>query len=95
MYMDVRTIKKAEWWRIDAFKLWCWRTLTSPLDSKDIKLVNPDGNQPWIFIGRIVTEAEAPILWLPDVKHQYTAKDPDGGKDWSQKKRTAEEEMVK
>ena len=56
------TIKKAKCRRIDAFKLWCWRRLlTSPLDSKVIKPVNPKGNQPWIFTGR--THAEAPILW--------------------------------
>ena len=60
------TIKKAEHWRIDAFKRWCWRTLESPLDSKKIKPVNPKGNQPWIFIGRTDAEAESPILWLPD-----------------------------
>ena len=45
------TIKKAECWRIDAFKLWCWIRLESPLDCKEIKPVNPKGNQPWIFIG--------------------------------------------
>ena len=48
------TIKKAEHWRIDDFKLWCWRTLESPLGSKEIKPVNPKGNQSWIFIGRTV-----------------------------------------
>ena len=53
---------------------WCFlimvlkKTLESPLDSKEIKLVNPKGNQPWIFIGRIDYEAEAPILWPPDAK---------------------------
>ena len=46
------TIKKAKRRRIDAFKLWCWRTLESPLDCKDTKAVNLKGNQPWIFIGR-------------------------------------------
>ena len=43
------------------------KTLESPLDNKEIKPVNPKGNQPWIFTGR--TDAEAPILWLPDVKN--------------------------
>ena len=57
------------------------KTLESPLDSKKIKLVNPKGNQPWIFIGRPDTEAEAPILWPPDVKSRLTGKDPDTGKD--------------
>ena len=61
------TIKKAEHWRIDAFELWCWRRLESPMDSKEIKSVNSKGNQPWIFIGRTDAEAEeAPILWLPN-----------------------------
>ena len=62
------TMEKAEHQRIDAFKLWCWRRLFSPLDSKEIKPVNPKGNQPWIFIERIDAEAEAPILWPPDSK---------------------------
>ena len=44
------------------------RTLESPLDSKEIKLVNPKGNQPEIFIGRTDAEAEVPILWPSDVK---------------------------
>ena len=49
----------------DAYKLWCWRRLLSPLDFKEIKVVNPKGNQPWIFIGRIDAEAEyfGPQLW--------------------------------
>ena len=55
------------------------KTLESPLDSKEIKPVNPKGNQPWIFIGK--TEAEAPIVSPPDVKSQLTGKDPDAGKD--------------
>ena len=54
------------------------KTLESPLDSKEIKLVNPKGNQPWIFIGR--TDAEAPILWPPDVKSRLVATDSDAGK---------------
>ena len=79
------TIKKAEHWRIDAFKLWCWRRLESPLNSKEIKPVNPEGNQSWIFIGRI--DAKTPILWPPDVKSQLTGKDPDAGKDWGQEEK--------
>ena len=58
--------KKVECQRIDTFELWCWRRLKNPLDSKEIKPVNPRENQPWIFIGR--TDAEAPILWPPDAK---------------------------
>ena len=57
------------------------KTLESPLDSKEIKPVNPRGNQPWIFIGRTDAEAEALILWPPDMKSQLTGKDPDAGKD--------------
>ena len=56
------TINKAEHQRIDAFELWCWKTLESPLDSKEIKPVNPKENQPWIFIGRTDAEAEA-LIW--------------------------------
>ena len=55
------------------------KTLESPLDCKEIKPVNPKGNQPFIFIGK--TDAKAPILWSPDVKSQLTGKDPDVGKD--------------
>ena len=59
------TIKKAEGQRIDAFELWCcWRLLSS-LDCKEIKAVNPKGNQPWIFTGRTDAEDETPILWPP------------------------------
>ena len=64
----------------------------SPLDSKEIKPVNPKGNQPWIFIGR--TDAETPVLCPPDVS-RVIGKDSDAGKDWRQKeKRVAEDEMV-
>ena len=61
----------------------------------DIKPINAKGNQPWIFIGRSDVEAEAPILWPPDVKSQLTGKDSDAGKDWGQKKGAAEDEMVR
>ena len=56
------------------------KTLESPLDSKEIKPVNPKGNQPLIFIGRSDAEAEAPVLWAPDVKSRLTERDPDAGK---------------
>ena len=74
-----------------ASKNWCFlivlqeKTFESPLDSKDIKPVNPKGNQPWLLIGRTGAEAEAPILWQPDAKRLLTGKDPDAGKDWGQK----------
>ena len=58
------------------------KTFESPLDSKEIKPVNPKGNQSWIFTGRSDAEAEAPVLWLPDAKNQLIEKDPDAGKDW-------------
>ena len=68
-------------------------TLESPLDSKEIKPVNPKGNQSWIFIGR--TDAEAAIFWPPDVKSQLIRKDPDAGKDWRQEEKgMTEDEMV-
>ena len=57
------------------------KTLESPLDSKEIKSVNPKGNQPRIFIGRTDAEVEAPILWPPNVKSRLIGKDPDVGKD--------------
>ena len=57
------------------------KTLESPLDCKEIKLVNPKGNQPGIFIGRTDAEIEAPILCLPNMKSQLIGKDPDAGKD--------------
>ena len=58
------TVKKAEHWRIYAFKLWCWIRLESPLDCKEIQPVHPKGDQSWVFIGRTDAEAEAPIRWL-------------------------------
>ena len=68
------TTKKAERQRIDAFELWCWRRLLSPMDCKEIQPVHPKGNQSWIFIGRTNAEAETPILWPPDVKNQLLEK---------------------
>ena len=82
-------------------KNWCFwtvvleKTLESPLDCKEIKQVNPKGNQSWIFIGRTDAEVEAPILWPPDAKSQLIRKDPDAGKDWRQEdKRATEDAMV-
>ena len=61
----------------------------------EIKLVNPKGNQPWIFIGKTDAEAETPILWSPDVKSRLIRKDPDAGKDWGQEEKgETEDEMV-
>ena len=81
--------------RIDVFETAVLKKmLESPLDSKEIKPVNPKGNQHWIFIGKTDVEAEAPILWLPDAKSQLIGKDPDAGKDWGQEKWATEDEMV-
>ena len=71
------------------------KTLESPLDCKEIKLVNPKENQSWIFIGRTHTEAESLIIWPPDVKNWLLGKDADSGKDWRrEEKGTTEDEMV-
>ena len=96
------TIKKAKSQRTDAlFFNWCFWTVVleksfeSPLDSK-IKPVNPEGNQPWIHIGRTDAEAkaEALIFWPPDAKNWLIGKDPDAGKDWRQEEKgTTEDEM--
>ena len=84
-------------WEIEILKGNLWTTcLTSNSSHKRvsmIKLVNPKGNQPSIFIGR--TDAEAPILWPPDVKNWLIGKDPDAGEDWRQEEKgTTEDEMV-
>ena len=82
-------------------KNWCFwtmvlkKTLESPLDYKEIKPVNPKGNQSWIFIGRTNAEADPLILWPPDGKDWLLGKDPDAGKDWRQEEKgTTEDEMV-
>ena len=62
------TVKKAECQRIDAFELWYWKTLESPLDCKEIQPVHSEGDQSWVFIGRTNVEAETAILWPPDAK---------------------------
>ena len=59
------------------------------------QIINPKGNRSWIFTGRTDAEAEAPILWPPDVKSRLIGKEPDAGKDWRQKKAAAEDEMVR
>ena len=71
------------------------KTLESPLDSKEIKPVNPKGNQPWILIERTDAEAEASLLWPPNAKIWLIGKNPDAGKDWGQGgKGGIEDEMV-
>ena len=89
---------QAQMWELDqnegwVLKNWCFqfvvleKILESSLDNKEIKPVNPKWNQPWIFIGRTDAEAEAPILWPPDVKSWLIGRDPDAGKDWRQEKK--------
>ena len=81
-------------------KNWCFwtvvleKTLESPLDSKEIQLVHPEGNKSWIFFGRTEAEAKTPILWPPDTKSWLIWKDPDAGKDWRQEEKgMTEDEM--
>ena len=62
------TMKKAECQRIDAFELWCLKTLESPLDCKEIQPVHSEGDQPWDFFGRSDAKAESPVLWPPHAK---------------------------
>ena len=79
---------------------WCFwtvvlkKTLESRLAYKEIKAVNPKGNQSWIFIGRTDAEAEVSILWPPDVKNWLIGEEPDAGKDWRQEKGMTENEVV-
>ena len=89
------TVKKAECQRIDAFELWCWRTLGSPLDCKEDQPVHPKGDQSWVCIGRTDAEAETPILWPPHVKSWLIGKYPDAERDWGQEeKEMTEDEMA-
>ena len=74
-------IKKAEYRRIDAFELWCWKTLENPLDWKEVQPAHPKGDQSWMFIGRTDAEAETPVLWTPHAKSWLIWRDPDAGKD--------------
>ena len=93
-------------WELDhkenwASKNWCFwtvvleKTLESSLDSKEIKPVNPKGNQLWRFIGKTDVETEAPILWPPEAKSWLIRKDPGAEKDWRQEeRRMTEDEMI-
>ena len=65
---DIWTLKKAERGGIDAFELWCWKRLLSPLDFKEIQPVHSEGDQPWDFFGRNDAKAETPVLWPPHAK---------------------------
>ena len=93
-------------WELDhkkgwALKDWCFWTvvlekaLENPLDCKEIKPINPKGNQPWLFIGKTDAEAETPILWPPDAKSWLIGKAPDAGTGWRQEEKgMTENEMV-
>ena len=71
------------------------KTLESPLDSKEVKLVDLKGDQPWIIIGRTDAEAEDPILYPPEAESWLFGKDPDVGKDWGQEEKgVTEDDMV-
>ena len=71
------------------------KTPESPLDYREIQPVHPKGDQSCVFIGKTDTEAETPILWLPDVKSRLNGKVPDAERDWAQEERgTTEDEMV-
>ena len=84
-YKESWVLKNWCFWTVDLEK-----TLGSPLDCMEIKPVNSKGNQYWRFIGGTDAEAEAPVLWPPDVKSWLIGKDPDVGKDW----RHEEKEMT-
>ena len=89
------SIKKAEHRRICFLTEVLEKTLESPLDCKDIILVNPKGNQSWIFIRRTDAEAETPTLWAPDAKSQLIGKDSLAGKEWRQEEKgKTEDEMT-
>ena len=96
-HMWIWTLDHKEGW---APKDWCFwtvvleKTLESPLDCKEIKPINPKGNQAWIFIGRTEAEAETPILWPPNVKSWLIGKDPEAGKDWGQEENGATEDEI-
>ena len=92
-------------WKLDNKKgwvsnNWCFqnvlveKTIQSPLDSKEIKPVNPKGNQGWIFIGRTDAEVESLILWLQDSKTDSLERTLDAAKNWRQEKGMTEDEMV-
>ena len=88
-------VHKEAWVMKDCFQIVVLeKTFESPLDCKEIKPVNPKGNQPGIFIERTDAEDEAPILRPPDVKSWLIRKDPDAGKDWRQKKKGSAEDKV-
>ena len=90
------TIRKPEYWRIDIFKLWCWRRLLSVpwtarrSNQSTLKEINPENS-----LGMTDAEAEAPIFWPPNAKNWLIGKDPEAGRDWGQEEKgTTEDEMA-
>ena len=81
-------------------KNWCFwtvvldKTLETLLDSKELKLVHPKGNQPWIFTEKTDAEAEAPIFWPPDATSWLIGKNPDARKDWRQEEKWMTEDEI-
>ena len=97
-HVQIWEVDHKQGWVLKKWYFWTMvleKTLENPLDSKGIKPVNPKRNQSWIFTGRTNVEAEAPILWPPDVKSWLTGKNPDDGKDWGQEEKgVTEDEMA-
>ena len=94
---ESQTMKKAECWRTDAFKLWCWRRLLRvPCTARrSNQSILKENNSEYLFAGRTDTEDEVPIHWPPDAKSWPIRKDPEAGKDWRQKEqRMTEVKMV-
>ena len=89
-------VKKEECWRMDSFKLWCWRRLLRvPWTARKITQVNLNGNQSWILIVlRTDVEAETPVFWSSDANGWLIEKVPDDGKDWGQKEKSASEDQM-
>ena len=82
-------------WHLDHKEGKAWKNYLSPSDSKEIKPVNPKGNQPSVFIGRTDAEAETPTFWPPEAKNWLIGKYPDAGRDWGQEEKgTIEDKMV-
>ena len=93
----MRELDHKEGWALKNYCFWIVvlkKALQSPLDCKEIKPVNPKGNQPWILIERTDAEAETPILWPPDAKSWLIGKDPDAGKDWGQEEKGVTEDEI-
>ena len=90
--LDHREVRVLKNWYFQTVVL--EKTLERPLDCKEVKPVNPKGNQPWILIERINAEVETPIIWPLDVKSQLIGKDPDAGKDWGQEEKGMTEDEI-